>query len=50
MDRGIEIDRIDVEKSFSRKEAKSTPRRRKIVRAPKIEIRQFPYADIEKRV
>ena len=42
----IEIDRIDVEKSFSRKEAKSTPRRRKIVRAPKIEMRRFPYANI----
>ena len=50
IDRGIEIDRIDVEKSFSRKEAKSTARRRKIVRAPKIEMCRFPYANLEKRV
>ena len=46
IDRGIEIDRIDVEKYYSRKEAKSTPRRRKILRAPKIAMRRFPYANV----
>ena len=34
-------------KIFSRKEAKSTPRRRKIVRGPKIAMRRFPSPDIE---
>ena len=40
IDRGIEIEQIAVEKMFSRKEAKSRARRRKIVRA------QFPHANL----
>ena len=44
IDRGIEIDRIDVEKSRMQNTEKSTARRRKIVRAPKIPMRRFPYA------
>ena len=47
IDRRIEIDRIDVEKSRIQNTEKSRARRRKIVRAPKIAMRRFYTADIE---
>ena len=42
----IEIDRIDVDKSRIQNTEKSRARRRKIVRAPKIAMRQFPHANL----
>ena len=45
IDRGIEIGRIDVEKSMWSAKGKSTARQQNFVRAPKITMRRFLYAN-----
>ena len=48
IDRGGRIDRIGVEKTFSKRKEKSTARSRKNVRSPKTAMRRFLPAEVER--
>ena len=48
IDRGVHIDRIGVEKTFSKRKEKSTARSRKNVRSPKTAMRRFLPVEVER--
>ena len=48
IDRGVQIDRIGVEKTFSKRKEKSTARSRKNVRSPKTAMRRFLPVKVER--
>ena len=48
IDRGVQIDRIGVEKTFSKRKEKSTARSRKNVRSPKTAMRRFLPVEVER--